>query len=323
MAEGVGLFFTTASQQLIAATAEKVARRVPATEASPHDEWVYPTGPGQNTVRLYSYDSPSLLNGLAPGQVERLTEALGRRPTTCWAIELGPSAGPKAVNDAVELALLLLREHQGVALDGFANDSGGEFLTAAQIQAGKTGERPGFLESLREHITPLFIVGLLGVGCVSPLENAPTRDNSPVQTDSLVYHLKRLPSEYRAVVAATYTNQTPSPVYFARCNRESTTPMFGVRRTGPDSAKPLFLDWAWACVGGVPTGEIKPGASITVHAFVGSVDQPAMRPPLTPEQLVGLMRVTLQLCRNFSADSDYCEAVPDAERSSNAFLVTY
>ena len=160
MAEGVGLFFSTASQQLIAATAEKLARRTAATEAWPHDEWLYPTGPGQNTVRLYSYDSPSLLNALEPDQLERLTAALGRRPATCWAIELGPSAGRKAVDDAVELTLLLLREHQGVALDGFANDSGGEFCTAEQIQAGKTGERPGFLESLRQHITPLVIVGL-------------------------------------------------------------------------------------------------------------------------------------------------------------------
>jgi hypothetical protein len=170
----------------------------------------------------------------------------------------------------------------------------------------------------------LIVSIVLGPGCSATGVNAPpVRDNSPVQTDSLVYHLERRSSEYRAYVTATFTNNTSSPVYFARCNGESDLPMFGVRRTGPDSTKTLFLDFAWACVGGVPTGQIPPGGSTTVRVPVGSVDQPAMQPPLKPEDLVGLMRVSLQLCRSYSADSDYCDAVPETERISNAFLVTY
>ncbi len=174
----------------------------------------------------------------------------------------------------------------------------------------------------------VVIAVLLGPGCVgavtSPgMDAPPGRDDSPAQTDSLVYHLQRLPSEYRAYVTATFTNRNSSSVYFARCNRQSTVPIFGIRRTGADSAKILFSDFAWACVGGVPTGEIAPGASLTVRVPVGSVDQAAMQPPLKPEHLIGLMRVTLSLCRQFSADSDYCDPVPDAQRISNAFLVTY
>ena len=167
----------------------------------------------------------------------------------------------------------------------------------------------------------------LGCGAASstslPINELPLRDNSPVQTDSLLYHLQRLPSEYRAFVVATYTNRTQSTVHFARCNRQSTIPMFGVRRTGADSSRNLFSDVAWACVGGVPTGAIAPGESVTIQAKLGTVDQPAMRPPLKPEDLVGLMRVELRLCRTFSSDSDYCVPVPDAQRISNAFLVTY
>jgi hypothetical protein len=151
----------------------------------------------------------------------------------------------------------------------------------------------------------------------------PARDDSPVQTDSLAYHLRRLPSEYRADVTATFINRSASPVYFARCNRQSTTPMFGVRRTGPDSTAKLFSGFAWACVGGVPTGEIPVGGSVTVRVPVGSVDQHAMQPPLKPEDLVGLMRVELSLCKKYSADSDYCDPSPQAQRSSNAFYVSY
>jgi len=170
----------------------------------------------------------------------------------------------------------------------------------------------------------LFASILLGPGCVGTDPNAPpVRDNSPVQTDSLVYHLERRPSEYRAYVTATFTNNTGSPVYFARCNGESQTPMFGIRRTGPDSTKALFSDFAWACVGGVPTGQIPPGGNTTVRVPVGSVDQPAMQPPLKPGELVGLMRVNFLLCRSYSADSDDCDAMPETERISNAFLVTY
>lgn len=169
----------------------------------------------------------------------------------------------------------------------------------------------------------LFAVALF-VGCSgSEMISGPPRDDSAVQTDSLTYHLQRLPSEYRAYVIATFTNHSNASIYFARCDRNSALPMFGVRRTGPDSTATLFHDWAWACVGGVPTGEILPGATISVRVPVGSMDQPNMYPPLKPEELVGLMRVEISFCKSYSSDSDYCDPLPQAQRSSNAFLVTY
>ena len=148
-------------------------------------------------------------------------------------------------------------------------------------------------------------------------------DASPVQTDSLVYHLRRTPSEYSAYVDAVYRNTTSDPVYFQRCAPESTAPMFGSRRTGPDSTRSFFTDWAWACVGGVPTGTLMPGDSVAVRVRFGSVDQPSMNPPLQPDELVGDFRVELYLCVRPETDSDHCVPAPQAQRSSNAFSVRY
>jgi hypothetical protein len=170
----------------------------------------------------------------------------------------------------------------------------------------------------------LALGSVVTVACgIRSVNGVPPRDQSPLQTDSLVYHLKRLPGEYRAYVTATFRNQTASPIYFARCNRGSTTPMFGLRRTGSDSARVLFSDFAWACVGGVPTGAINPRDSVMVKVPIGSLDQRAKQPPLRPEHIVGLMRIELSLCQKHLADSDYCDPGPQAQRSSNAFLVTY
>lgn len=173
----------------------------------------------------------------------------------------------------------------------------------------------------------MFVVCLVFAACsvydVADPSALTERDASPAQTDSLVYHLVRTPGMYRAYVTATYTNNTAAPIHFARCGTGATTPMYGVRRTGPDSTARLFIDWAWACVGGVPTGTLAPGASVTVRVPVGSIDQPNMSPPLKPEDLVGTMRIVFSICKSRAGDSDYCEDVPGAQRQSNAFRVVY
>lgn len=159
----------------------------------------------------------------------------------------------------------------------------------------------------------------------APVEGPVTveRDQSPVQTDSLSYGLVRRPGEYRAFVLATYRNSTSTPVYFARCGGRDTLPMFSIGRTGTDSLRRHFIDWAWACVGGVPTGVLAPGLSVTVRVPLGSIDQPNMQPPLRPEDLVGQFRVELSLCASNVSDSDSCTPVPQAARRSNAFVVHY
>jgi hypothetical protein len=169
---------------------------------------------------------------------------------------------------------------------------------------------------------------LVGIGCsgttrIEAPASALTGDDSPAQTDALTYKLLRGVGEWRAHVTVTYYNRTDHPVYYARCGIGVDTPMYGLVRTGADSNRTLFTDWAWACVGGVPTGSIAPGGSVTVQVPLGSVDQPNMQPPLKPEWLTGLMRVQFALCRTFNKDSDYCDPLPQVERRSNAFEVTF
>ena len=152
---------------------------------------------------------------------------------------------------------------------------------------------------------------------------AASQDSSPVRTDSLTYRLQRRPNEYRAYVLATYGNTTPAPVYFSRCGIGAPGPMFGVRRTGADSTRRLFTDFVWACVGSVPTGTLNPGDSVIVRVPIGSFDQPTMRPPLALGDLIGSFRVELSLRTQFEADSDRCTLLPQAQRSSNMFIVSY
>jgi len=167
------------------------------------------------------------------------------------------------------------------------------------------------------------------IGCsgpessTGPVGGAHSRDASPVQTDSLLYHLRRNPGEYRAYVTATYRNISSAPVYFARCGPGATGPMFSIRRTGADSTRTFFVDWAWACVGGAPTGTLNPGDSTVMRVAFGSVDQPGMMPPLQPGDLVGEFRIELILCAQYVADSDDCTPAPQSQRSSNAFSVRY
>lgn len=169
---------------------------------------------------------------------------------------------------------------------------------------------------------PLRLLVAASVGCSASDVTGPVRDNSPVQTDAVVYQLRRTPGKYEATALATYVNRTGDTVYYARCMPADTGPIFGYLRTGPDSTRSLFTDTAWACVGGVPLGSIRPGDSLTVAVRLGALDQPYMTPPLQPEEIVGRMRIWLALCARSAADSD-CESLPMAERQSNAFDVRY
>ena len=150
----------------------------------------------------------------------------------------------------------------------------------------------------------------------------PVWDDSPVQTDSLVYTLRRLPRELRAFVRARYTNRTGAPVYFHRCTDDYDTPTFWFFRVGADSTRRFFVDWMWPCVGGVPLGVIQPGEYITVTAMFGSFEQPYMTPPLLPEHLVGRLRIYMSLCTR-PAETEPCVILPFNERLTNAFEIRY
>jgi hypothetical protein len=171
---------------------------------------------------------------------------------------------------------------------------------------------------------------LLAVACAAACHQSPdagpvgpARDASPVRTDATVYRLVRTRSGYDATAVATYVNRSDAPVYYPRCGPGIAGPMFGYRRTGADSTRELFTDTAWACVGGMPTGVIPPGDSVVVRVRLGAYDQPDMNPPLRPEDIVGTMRVELELCARPTSSSEDCERAPQAARQSNAFVVRY
>ncbi len=161
----------------------------------------------------------------------------------------------------------------------------------------------------------------MAMGCQNP--TGPARDSSSVQTDATVYTLRRYPNAWWATAIATYVNRTGGSVYYARCTGDDNGPMWALRRTGADSSRQLFTSFAWGCVGGLPMGEIKPGDSVSVRVILGSLDEPNMNPPLRRDEITGTMRSELELCAQYSKDSDSCEPVPQASRQSNAFVVRF
>jgi hypothetical protein len=145
----------------------------------------------------------------------------------------------------------------------------------------------------------------------------------PVVTDAVVYTLVREPGGYGATALATYTNTTGLPVYYQRCTRESPGAMYGLRRTGDDSTARSFVLAMWACIGGVPTGRIPPGGSLSARVSLGSTDSPHAQPPIAHEERVGQFRIEFALCAQPADDSDDCKALPQAARESNAFELRF
>jgi hypothetical protein len=146
---------------------------------------------------------------------------------------------------------------------------------------------------------------------------------APVTTDAAVYALTKVDGGYDAEAQATYTNPTDRIVFYKRCVRESTGPIYNVRRTGPDSMMSAFVGSVWACVGGVPTGRIRPRETLTARVWLGSTDSPQAEPPITPAQRIGRFRIEFELCTEYAGDSDECVPLPAGARESNAFEVRF
>ena len=145
----------------------------------------------------------------------------------------------------------------------------------------------------------------------------------PVATDAAVYTLLPTPAGHRAAAVATYTNTTGRTVYFRRCMPEDTNPMFRFRRTGADSTAPWSIGVVWACVGGVSTGRVLPGASLTLTVGLGSPGLPFHQPPADPQEGVGHFRLELDLCAEAADDPEDCIELPQPAKESNAFEVRY
>ena len=167
----------------------------------------------------------------------------------------------------------------------------------------------------------LVRMGMVGVAaaCVGTTDVL-ERDDSPIQTDSLIYGLRKIPGAYDATAIATYTNRSGSPVYFARCMHDATGPMYYRRRVSPDTITPFFGE-AWACVGGVQRGEVRPGGTLTVSVWLGSPESPYEA--IRPEQRIGLYRIDFELFAVPGVGRDSGDALPKREQQSNVFEVKF
>lgn len=177
----------------------------------------------------------------------------------------------------------------------------------------------------------LLAVGLVTAACPqteqakpadSPPATSPTdQTTSPITTDARVYSLTESHDRFDTEAIATYTNRTSRDVFFKRCNNESDGPMHSVVPSG--SRRRTIVGVGWACVGGVPTGTISPGRSVTVRVWLGSMKSPGSTPPVQPEDRIGMFHIEFSLCEEASADSDRCRRVPEARRRSSDFEITY
>jgi hypothetical protein len=170
----------------------------------------------------------------------------------------------------------------------------------------------------------LAAISACGATDLDPKDFDPTSGGpAPIVTDATVYVLAKAPGVFEAEAEAVYTNTTGHSVYYQRCLRESDGPIHWLRRTGPDSTARVFIGVGWGCVGGVPTGEVRPGGTLRARVWLGSTDSPQARPPIMPEERVGRFRIEFALCTSYSADSEACEQLPQAARESNAFEVRF
>ena len=175
-----------------------------------------------------------------------------------------------------------------------------------------------------------LMIALVGCVRVSESENKPLpqvpattpppeRQGEPIQTDALVYTLRKAPGIYDATAVATYTNSSNKPVYFNRCMGEDSTPVHYVNRAPPHEEVWSVVGSVWACVGGVPRGEVLPGGTLTVEVWLGSTDSPNANPPHRPEERSGRFRVVFELFSQPGTNDEYGAELSLRERQSNVF----
>lgn len=178
------------------------------------------------------------------------------------------------------------------------------------------------------------LAGLLSVlvlGCAhlshSPLEpdslneaahlGVPPRDQSPLQTDRLVYTLVRQGRVYQTWAIVTYHNQRSTSVYFPQGCRIGGGEYHIARLEG--DTVPAELGITFACVGGIPPLEVPSGAVRQDSVWLGGIQQTYQEDLRT---FTGLFRVRYPIYSRVH-DGEAVDLLPIAERRSNVFLVQY
>lgn len=170
-----------------------------------------------------------------------------------------------------------------------------------------------------------FILGSLvvTVSCNQSPRVAPQppleRQGEPVQSDQRVYSLNSDGGALEVTVLATYTNKSDKPVYFERCDSDSTGPIHWAERVLPERGKLSFIPIAWGCVGGVKHGVIPPGGTLEV----GNLFTLKAPLPMNPEERWARFRFELRLFSELGTNDAWAGKLPPEQRRSNVFEVRY
>ena len=151
----------------------------------------------------------------------------------------------------------------------------------------------------------------------------PEWDDSPLRTDSLVYHLSKTNWAYDATASVTYTNTRNSPVYFERCMPDSSGPVYQLQRAVDRDLESVVGEGAWACGGGVPTGVVEPGQTLEFQVWVGSSLSPYANPSILHEERIGLYLIMLILFDHPTTNDSNDRPLSDDERRSNVFEIKF
>ena len=177
-------------------------------------------------------------------------------------------------------------------------------------------------------VSSLVVIAVLLVACPSKHTGRISIGSSPdgtfpVATDARVYRLVERADRFDAWAIATYRNRTGKTVYFARCKPDDRTPMYELRRDPDNGKHTTTVGGGWACVGGVPSGEVAPSGTVSVRVWLGSTKSPHAQPPDNDQDRIGTFRILLDLCTTRVDDSDHCKPLPDTERQSDTFQITF
>lgn len=160
-------------------------------------------------------------------------------------------------------------------------------------------------------------LALLLVACAGVLEPPAGDEDRPLQTDRLVYELRRTDHELRAEIPFTYTNQTDATVYVVNCKGHA-----------PPALEKL-VDGVWvpawsavvpACLS--PPIVIESGETYvdTLHVYAG-LPETRVAPVFTVREIEGTYRLVWHdLVHDYDPDRPgFGVGLPLEQRVSNTF----
>jgi hypothetical protein len=139
------------------------------------------------------------------------------------------------------------------------------------------------------------------------------------RTDSSTYQMTGAGGSAEEVVQVTYTNLYSAPIFYARCTPGSDVPRYSLIRPAVDSGVPIYRDEVPTCVGGVSTGKLEEGESITFSvSFTSSTESGG---PMAERS--GRLQIVILTCQRHRSDSDHCDPRPyDNYSRTNEFTLT-